>query len=68
MAGAEAAARGARCGSDAVELIDEAAGNRQRRIQRKQSGQAFRFFRVNLFDGTGQPPGCLLYTSDAADE
>ncbi len=57
MAGAEAAAHGARRGGQTIKLINEAAGNRQRRIERKQPGQAFRLFRVNFFDGTGQPPG-----------
>ena len=57
MTGAETGARLA--GGQAVELVNEAASNQQRCIQREQPGQSLRLFRVDLFVGAGQPPGAL---------
>ncbi len=57
MAGAVAGSRPAR--RHAVELVNEAAGNQQRRIQREQPGQKLGFLRVDTLAGAGQPPGAL---------
>lgn len=59
VAGAVACAIAAMAGGHAVELVNEAAGYAQRRIQRKQAGQALRLPGIDPFVPAGQPPGPL---------
>ena len=44
------------CG-EAIEVINETAGNAERCIHRKEPGQAIRCLGIDFFVGAGQPPG-----------
>lgn len=48
-------------GGEAIEVIDETAGNAERCIHRKEPGQAIRRLGINFFVSAGQSPG----TADA---
>ena len=59
MAGAIAGTCGAASRGQAIQLIDEPAGNAQRRIDGEQAGQTIRLFRVDLLVRASQSPGAL---------